>query len=882
MTNGSASETMRLIGLGLPPSMRMALHDLLAGKRFQLVEAFPADGVGAEDIVVADGAWLARHADTARGGLAAGLAGAAALIVIDHGGDSPLPSVRRILHAPAEAVDVARLAGGIHDDRLGRPLPAIVVGSPAETEAACAKELEAARCTAHFLGAGALADASAIPETALLVVDLAVAADAQGLIAAARKAVARWRLPLVFLAPPTAWPPPDGAEDDEFWLAVPIAAGQLAAIARPIVRAARDRAWRTHLRCRQLDTQLKEFSVMRRAIDQHAIVSMADADGRIIYANDKFCELSGFSLQELLGANHSIVKSGRHSDEFYAALWRTITRGRTWQGEVCNRKKNGEPYWVSTTIVPIVDDSGKPVRYVSIRTDITLLKATELRLQESRERHKFFADNVDEGVVVCDRGMIVDVSDRWLELFRCRRDDALGQPVMSFTAPSAVPMALQLIGEKWAESYESVMLRHDGTTFPAIVRGRDLEFGGRELRLTTILDISRQKETELAVKAARTEAERANQAKSEFLSSMSHELRTPMNAIFGFAQILEFDERLNEDQQDSVQEILKAARHLLGLINEVLDLAKIDSGRITLSIETVLVDAVADECEQLLRPLAADRKISLHLPSGPQGAVRADRVRLKQVLLNLLSNAIKYNHPQGEVRLTVDTAGPRLRITVADTGPGIAADKLGSLFQPFNRLDAEHGPVEGTGLGLAISRRMVEAMGGRIGVDSEPGRGCRFWIELPQADATPAAAPPARRSQPAESGSGGRQRHILYIDDNPVNLKLVTQILSRLRDIHLVTAHTPELGIELALTVKPDLILLDINLPGMDGYGVLQVFKADLQLRHIPVLALSANAMPKDIERGIGAGFTDYLTKPLDIGRFLASIDLYLPKRENG
>ncbi|WP_341646059.1 PAS domain-containing hybrid sensor histidine kinase/response regulator [Thauera sp. SDU_THAU2] len=512
-----------------------------------------------------------------------------------------------------------------------------------------------------------------------------------------------------------------------------------------------------------------------------------------------------------------------------------------------------------------------------------MLHRRQLELQRQEldalsRRHKFFADNVEEGVVVCDQGIIVDASDRWLELFHCQREDALGQPVMSFTAPSAVPMALQLIGAKWAESYESVMLRHDGTTFPAVVRGRNLEFGGRELRLTTILDISRQKENELAVQAAKIEAERANQAKSEFLSSMSHELRTPMNAIFGFAQILEFDKRLNEDQHDSVHEILKAARHLLGLINEVLDLAKIESGRIALSIETVHLATVADECEQLLRPLAAERQITLCMQCDPPAAVRADMVRLKQVLLNLLSNAIKYSHAQSEVRLTVETTGARVRITVADTGPGITADNLAKLFQPFNRLDAEHGPVEGTGIGLAISRRMIEAMGGSIGVDSTPGQGSRFWIELPQADAAPAALAIARRSLPADSGAGGPQRHILYIDDNPVNLKLVTQILSMLRDIDLVTAHEPELGIELALASKPDLILLDINLPGMDGYGVLQVLQADLQLRHVPVLAVSANAMPKDIERGIAAGFADYLTKPLDVGRFLASIDRHITK----
>ncbi|WP_230976670.1 PAS domain-containing hybrid sensor histidine kinase/response regulator [Pseudothauera rhizosphaerae] len=1022
MSDDRGSETMRLVLLGLAPSLRMALRGLLADGRFSFVDAAsPAEmpaGAGAADLAVADSAWLAQQPAAARAALRESLAGAAALIVLgDAGAVEPLPSCRRVLQAPAEAMAVAQLIDGLRDDLLGRPLPAAVIACPADAVPARERELQAARCTAHFLAADDLATLPGVPEAVALIVDVAPGEAGRALVEAARATAARRGLPLIFLAPAETWPAvPETTAEDEFWLHVPAAAGQLAALVRPVVRAARARARLERLFLRQLAIQHQEFTLLRGAIDQHVIISMADADGRITYANDRFCELSGFSREELLGANHSLIKSGRHSREFYADLWRTITRGEIWHGEVCNRKKNGEPYWVSATIVPVMDEAGKPLRYVSTRTDITLLKKiqdellasrqqaahdaqriqaifdslpvgifwkdrelryrganrrflddvgvadpehlnglddtglfapevaetyrrcdrevlesgrplppfeerlvlpgggerwlrtgkmpqfddqgqvtgvlgaylditdlkeTERKLREITERLKFFADNVEEGVVVCDQGMIVDVSDRWLELFRCRRDDALGRPVMSFTAPSAVPMALQLIGDRWAESYESVMLRHDGTTFPAVVRGRNLEFGGRELRLTSILDISRQKENELAVQAAKTEAERANQAKSEFLSSMSHELRTPMNAIFGFAQILEFDERLDADQQDSVQEILKAARHLLGLINEVLDLAKIESGRIALSLETVLLGTVVEECEQLLRPLAAEREISLHVPAGPPGAVRADKVRLKQVLLNLLSNAIKYNRSQGEVRLTVDTAGPRLRITVADTGPGIAAGDLAGLFQPFNRLGAEHGTIEGTGIGLAISRRLIEAMGGRIGVDSAPGEGSRFWVELPQAAPETAQAGGQDAPRRAESGADGLQRHILYVDDNPVNLKLVAQILGRLRHIRLVTAHTPELGIELALAGKPDLILLDINLPGMDGYEMLQVLKADLQLRHVPVLAVSANAMPRDIERGIAAGFADYLTKPLDVGRFLASIDRHLPEGEH-
>ncbi|MCE8018722.1 PAS domain S-box protein [Halomonas sp. MCCC 1A11036] len=628
------------------------------------------------------------------------------------------------------------------------------------------------------------------------------------------------------------------------------------------------------------DIQRWQRDALHAAADHHAIISMTDIAGRITYVNDKFCTLSGYRREELLGATHGLIKSGRHSREFYADLWRTIRGGDTWRGEVCNRKKNGEIYWVSATIMPMADEAGQPAGYVSIRSDITLLKQTQEELQENTQRYKFFIDHVEEGIVVCDQGIIVDASERWFELFRCRREDAIGQPVMSFTAPSVVPMALQLIESKWAEPYESVMLRHDGTTFPAIVRGRNQMVGERELRLTTVLDISRQKENEQAVQALKQEAERANQAKTEFLSSMSHELRTPLNAIFGFAQLLEFDESLDGDQQDSVREILKAASHLLGLINELLDLAKIESGHMTLSIEAVLLASVFDECEQLLRPLVSERQISLHMPAASKAAVWADRVRLKQVLINLLSNAIKYNRSQGEVRLTVEGNEGYFRIVVADTGNGIAPEDLAQLFQPFNRLDAEYSKTEGTGIGLVISRRLVEAMEGTIGVDSTLGQGSRFWIDLPQADPETAKLQLSKLPRKIKREDDG-QEHVLYIDDNPINLKLVTQMLGKLRNILLVTAHTPELGIELAQSRKPCLILLDINMPRMNGYEVLRTLKADLQLRHVPVIAVSGNAMPQDIERGIAAGFTDYLTKPIDIGRFLESIDRHRLKGEH-
>ncbi len=313
----------------------------------------------------------------------------------------------------------------------------------------------------------------------------------------------------------------------------------------------------------------------------------------------------------------------------------------------------------------------------------------------------------------------------------------------------------------------------------------------------------------------------------------------------------------------------------------MLDLAKIESGHINLSLESVPLGPLIEDCHQLIRPLAVARQLALNLDVHAEATVRADRIQLRQALLNLLSNAVKYNREHGEIRVTVGPGAENcLRIAVADTGRGIPPEHLASLFQPFNRLGAECSEIDGTGIGLTITRRLVELMGGSIGVSSEVGIGSTFWVELPQRAGTarelsaqPATATPSERTP-------GHQHQILCIDDNPANLKLIAQMLGQHRDIHLMTAHTPTLGIELALAHRPDLILLDINMPHLDGYQVLKIFAADAHLRRVPVIAITANAMPRDIARGMAAGFTEYLTKPLKLEPFLQTIDRYLAPGE--
>ena len=714
------------------------------------------------------------------------------------------------------------------------------------------------------------------------------------LAAALRERDAQLQLPILFLsaeADITQQLMALNLGGDDF-LVKPVQPDHLvAAVTGRARRARQSRTVQQHL-----ETALYEREREHLALDHHAIVSIADRAGKITYVNDTFCQVSGYTRGELLGQNHRMLKSGEHPPAFYKALWETIARGEVWVGELCNRRKNGSLYWVKSTITPFLDSEGKPYQYVSIRTDITHLRETELALRESEFRLakanrmlQLVLDNIPVRVFWkdtelrfqgCNKAFAQDAGRMtpddliglndwdmpWApEADAYRRDDrAIMQsrvPKLEYEEPQTTPTGERI----WLSTSKIPLLDDNGQ--PVGLMG-------------VYTDITERKQDELALIEAREEADSANQAKSEFLSSMSHELRTPMNAILGFSQLMEYDDSLPEEHKDNVREILKGGHHLLELINEVLDLAKLESGRIDLSLEPVEVCPIVQDCVGLVSSLANQRGISIgHL--GLEGvAVRADRTRLKQALLNLLSNAVKYNREGGNVLIDVRAKGAdRLQIRVTDNGPGIPGKRLAELFQPFNRLGAEATEIEGTGIGLTITRRIVEVMGGTVDVESEVGVGSTFWIELPLESVygfdQSLAAAAADRDAPAQPMDAA-QHTILYIEDNPSNIKLVAQILGRRPHIHLLTAHTPELGIELAMARQPELILLDINMPDMDGYQVLEVFKAEARLKTIPVVAITANAMPRDIERGKAAGFVDYLTKPLDVARFNAMLDRVL------
>ncbi|MFL6659905.1 MAG: ATP-binding protein [Massilia sp.] len=376
----------------------------------------------------------------------------------------------------------------------------------------------------------------------------------------------------------------------------------------------------------------------------------------------------------------------------------------------------------------------------------------------------------------------------------------------------------------------------------------------------------------LAMEAAKS----ANAAKSAFLSSMSHELRTPLNAILGFAQILTSDSLPTTlvQKREFASHILKSGRHLLTLINEILDLAKVESGAVNLSMEPVTLDDMLAECRGMVEPMGQLRHIRMLFPAPTGAVLLADRTRLKQVLLNLLSNAIKYNREMGAVVLDSKVVSDeRIRLSVQDTGHGLRPEQVEQLFQPFNRLGQENGAEEGTGIGLVVTRRLVELMGGTIGVTSSVGVGTVFWIELQLTQPVQAVGGASVLPLAARKDSASGHHTLLYVEDNPANLKLVKEIVGFRSDLRLLTAPDAHLGIEMAKAHLPELILMDINLPGMNGVDAFHELRRDPRTNHIPVLALTANAMPRDIERGIEAGFYRYLTKPINVDEFNEAID---------
>jgi signal transduction histidine kinase/AmiR/NasT family two-component response regulator len=430
--------------------------------------------------------------------------------------------------------------------------------------------------------------------------------------------------------------------------------------------------------------------------------------------------------------------------------------------------------------------------------------------------------------------------------------------------------------------YELTYICNDGSRFPAIVSITALRDPGDVIIGYLLIGSHNavRARVELELNSARAVAEQANLAKSEFLSSMSHELRTPLSAILGFAQLIESGMPVpTTSQQRSLDQILKAGWYLLDLINEILDLALIESGKLSLSLEPISLAEVMRESQAMIEPQAQKRGISVSFPQfDTPYFVRADRTRVKQVLVNLLSNAVKYNKERGTVLVDCVAIRPdRVCISVRDSGEGLTADQLAQLFQPFNRLGQEGNAEKGTGIGLVVCKRLVELMGGSIFASSARGKGSVFSIEL---DLTTERQPVSAADSPLEiapSGPGdARLRTLLYVEDNPANLMLVEDLIARRPDVRFLSARDGSRGVEIARAYLPDVILMDINLPGISGVDALRILALDPETSHIPVIALSANAGARDIAKGLEAGFFRYLTKPIKVPEFMETLEIAL------
>lgn len=627
----------------------------------------------------------------------------------------------------------------------------------------------------------------------------------------------------------------------------------------------------------------------RIAFQSSAIgMALAAPHGALLQVNQALCDIVGYTASELLSTTmQALIHPNDLADA--RAQMQHVLRGDTPTCEIGTRcvSKDGHSAWVAAAVSLVRNDAGQPRYFILQIQNITERKHAQDALRHSEARKRAILDTALDAIITLDdMGRIVEFNPAAERTFACRHAEASGQPLVDFVVLPA-PYTAQDLVRRLANADERLLnTRHalharraDGTLFPIeLIMTRSVE-NGTPFFTAYVCDITERKQAEALLLQAKTEAEAANQAKNEFLGRMSHELRTPLNAILGFAQLLDLDS--SPDQRASVAHVLKAGRHLLLLINEVLDIARIEAGRMALSPEPVRVHDLLAEAIDMVQPLALEQQLTVQLPPSPVTPlyVLADRQRLKQVLLNLLSNAVKYNHVGGSVMIDYMPIGhERLRIEVRDTGRGIAPNKLPRLWEPFERLGAEHSGVEGTGLGLALSRRLVEAMNGTITATSTLGAGSTFAIELQLAEA-PLLRLERMGTLPALLVGHGEAAHtVVYVEDNLSNLTLIERILLHRPGIKLLPAMQGRTGLDLVREHRPDLVLLDLHLPDMLGRDVLRTLHADPRTAHIPVVVLSADATLPQIERLLGNGAAAYITKPLDVQHFLQVLDTALQR----
>ncbi|HVF72064.1 MAG TPA: PAS domain S-box protein [Chthoniobacterales bacterium] len=613
-----------------------------------------------------------------------------------------------------------------------------------------------------------------------------------------------------------------------------------------------------------------------------AIVAL---DERFLQVNTAFCKMVGYSNAEL---RQRTAEDITFTDDIQPGrrLARSLLDGTVrFTGDKRYIHKNGNVLWVSRTASIIRNEAGEPQHFLLMVEDISERKASETALQQSRRaleaahtENQLIMDNSQDVIcTISEQGRFIRISAACEELWGYTPAELTGKPYIDLVLPEdraqteAAAKGLLVTGK--ITDFVNRYVRKDGTIVDVLWSATWSPT--ERIMFCVAHDVTDRARIEKALREAKEEADRANHAKSDFLSRMSHELRTPLNSILGFGQLLD-RQSPTETQRPRIRYILSAGRHLLNLINEVLDISRIEAGNLQLSVEPVCVEEAVNEAIDLMRPMAAERTIQLAATAALENTtyVLADRQRLKQVLLNLLSNAVKYTAVRGSVTVNFGGSGEGVtRISVRDNGAGIAVEKLARLFTPFDRLGAEQSSVEGTGLGLALCQRLVQAMQGSIGVNSTLGNGSTFWLELPEAKSPLLAATTLKGAVTTGEPTEEEARRLLYIEDNFSNVTLVEQMLAERPALELMTAVQGRVGLELARQHAPDVILLDLHLPDMPGWQVLAQLKADHLTRHIPVVVISADATAPQTKRLLSAGARAYLTKPLDIGEFFRVVD---------
>jgi len=612
------------------------------------------------------------------------------------------------------------------------------------------------------------------------------------------------------------------------------------------------------------------------------LMSIVNLDSNFVLVNSAFQLILGWEPEELIGRSYTSLIHPDDLERVSSAFGPVdgITPSVI-ELELRERCRDDSYRWMKWTVRKDGD------LYYAVGHDITLRKETFEALAVSLEKSRAIFDAAVDSIVVIDKSLkVIEASPSNDSTFAFSREETEGRGALDFVHPDDHAMILEALERAFAN--DEVMkvrfrgLHTDGRWVTIESRGRALRDAQGNPTGAVIIsrDVSESVEAQRALELAKNEAEQANVAKSEFMSRMSHELRTPLNSVLGFAQILQM-ELESPSELEMIGYIVKSGGYLLELINEVLDISRVESGSIAVALELVPIQALVGECLNNVASDAAAAGIEIVDQCDVARYVRADSQHLKQALVNLLSNAIKYNHEGGTVTLSCDEDAGRVRLRVTDTGPGVATQLHERLFAPFDRLDAESRGIEGTGLGLALSKGLMEAIGGSLGVESEPGVGSTFWLELPLATTSTDFTDAEGDASWLPESNADVSATVLYIEDNVGNVRLLERLLDHRPNVRLITTLEGRLGVELALQHGPDLILLDVHMPDLSGYEVLELLRDDVRTASIPIVMLSADASHEQIQRFRDAGVRDYLTKPLDLQYFLTQLDGYLHVHES-